>query len=215
MSDYDNSLGPLRHTVAVMEEHRLTPPQPRTDVAADYTATAKALTDVVAGAGPAEWAARSPCEGWSASDVLTHLIVTQRDFFAEHDLALNPLTDSEHPAQRWDAHVTDAVAVLQDPVVTGRVFDGFFGPTTIGATIQQFYVWDMVVHRWDLARAMERDAALSEQELDRVEASIPLFGEALYMPGICAAAVHVAQGEPRLVRVMARLGRDAQGESES
>ncbi|MGC1209449.1 MAG: TIGR03086 family protein, partial [Ornithinimicrobium sp.] len=88
-------------------------------------------------------------------------------------------------------------------------YDGYFGPTTIGETIAQFYGWDMLVHRWDIAQAMGRDAALSETELDEIGSGLAGFDEALYAPGICKLALDVDPDAPKLVKVMALLGRNA------
>src|SRR3712207_9592133 len=54
-----------------------------------------------------------------------------------------------------------------------------------GASLEQFYVWDMVVHRWDVARSVGTDPALTDAELDRVESGADAFGDALCMEGIC------------------------------
>jgi hypothetical protein len=65
------------------------------------------------------------------------------------------------------------------------------------------------VHRWDVARATGQDAALTDAELDRMEAGADSFGEALYMDGICTPAVTPPPGADRATHVLARLGRAA------
>ncbi len=37
---------------------------------------------------PAQWACPSACEGWTAQDVLDHVIDTQREVFARHGMDL-------------------------------------------------------------------------------------------------------------------------------
>jgi hypothetical protein len=91
--------------------------------------------------------------------------------------------------------------------VPARAFDGFFGPTTVGEAFARFYVWDMVVHRWDLARAVGADPGLTDGELDLVEAGADGFGPALHMEGICGPALAVSETADRPTRVLARLGR--------
>jgi len=157
---------------------------------------------------PAQWGAPSPCEGWSAGDVVRHLIETQRDFLAKHgvDLGDSPEID-QGLAAAWRAHssvVADRIA--QDTVVTTR-FDGHFGPTTVGDTLERFYVFDMVVHRWDVARAVGGDDAFTDVELDAIEAGIAGFGAALHMEGICKAGVEAPAHADRQTRVLAMLGR--------
>jgi hypothetical protein len=98
---------------------------------------------------------------------------------------------------------------LADDAFADTGYDGHFGPTTVGATLVQFYVFDMVVHRWDVARAAGLDAQLTDEELDRVEAGADSFGPALYMDGICRPGVEAPAGADRVTRVLARLGREA------
>ncbi|HYX96322.1 MAG TPA: hypothetical protein VE823_14760 [Geodermatophilus sp.] len=68
-------------------------------------------------------------------------------------------------------------------------------------------MWDMVVHRWDVARSVGAEPALTDAELDRVEAGADAFGEALYREGICRPAIEPPADGDRATRVLARLGR--------
>lgn len=179
-----------------------------TRTAQQYEAPLHPLTAVVEAVRPDGWDAPSPCPGWTARDVVRHLIDTQRELLGGHGVDLGDAADLESdPAGAWHDHTTQVLAALADDAVTGRAFDGFFGPTTLGATLEQFYVWDMYVHRWDLARAAGLDADLTEAELDRIEEGAEAFGEALHMDGICLPDVGAAAGADRTTRVLARLGR--------
>ena len=60
-------------------------------------------------------------------------------------------------AQR--AHVT---SVLEADGVAAREYDGYFGRTTIAATVADFYGWDLVVHGSDVARATGQEWSVSE-----------------------------------------------------
>lgn len=176
--------------------------------AAHYRTVAAALTALVDRVPAAAWASASPCEGWSARDVLEHMVSTQRDFCARHDLALGPAPDlTSDPAGGWRAHASQLDAVLADDEVPARGYDGYFGPTTLGADLEQFYVWDMLVHRSDIAAATGADAGLTEAELDDVEAGADSFGPALHSEGICGPPVEVPADADRQARVLARLGR--------
>ena len=175
------------------------------DTAQLHTTLADRIAAVIE--GDRGWDAPSPCEGWTAADVLDHLVTTQRDLLARHHVDL-PEVASGSPDARWRAH-TDAVsAAMSRPEVDGLAFDGFFGPTTVGQTYRDVYAFDMVVHRWDLARALGRDADLTDDELDLVERSLGLFGEHIRMAGICAAPVTPPRGATRAQRLIAATGRD-------
>ena len=164
-----------------------------------------AITATVAGDSP--WDAPSPCEGWTAAQVLDHLVGTERVFLTAHGVELGPLPDGD-PAARWRTHGTQVVDALADPAVVDLEYDGYFGPTTVGESFSTFYTFDLVVHRWDLARAFGRDAALDDADLDLVEATLDHAGDALYADGICAPPVDVPADSSRTDRLVARTGRD-------
>jgi len=173
--------------------------------------TAHRSLAAVLGAVPEEgWTRPSPCADWSARDVVAHLVDTQRDFLGQHGVDLGPAPDvAGDPAAAWRDHAKRVAEGIADDAVTAAEYDGHFGRTTVGGTLEQFYVWDMVVHRWDVARAAGLDAGLTDAELDRVSAGADSFGKALYMEGICRPAVTVPADADRATRVLARLGRSA------
>ena len=178
--------------------------------AQQYDAAKQAL-DTVLDAVPADrWSDPSPCEGWAARDVIRHLIETQREFLTGRglDVGTAPDLDADPPAG-WRSHTERALEVLRDDGVVSTGYDGYFGPTTIGAALEQFYVWDMIVHRWDVATSAGVDAGLTGAELDRMEQGADSFGEGLHMEGICKPGVEAPANADREVRLLARLGRRA------
>lgn len=186
----------------------MTQAQPTTQQA--YDTADRRLREVLDGVPAPRWAAPSPCEGWSAADVVAHLVDAQRDFLVPHGVDLGERPDTGVDlATAWREHADLVSGALSHEALPAAAFDGFFGPTTVGATVERFYVWDMLVHRWDLATALGVDADLTEDELDRVERGADGFGEALHMEGICRPALQASPGASRQARVLARLGRRA------
>ncbi|PWD51158.1 TIGR03086 family protein [Serinibacter arcticus] len=185
-----------------------------TDVTTAYAQADERLRAVLAEVP--DWSAASPCEGWEARDVVAHLVETQRQFLGSHlDLGDDggvadgegaPLTD---PAAAWAAHADRVREALAEPSFAATTYDGFFGPTTVGETLLTFYVFDMVAHRWDVARAAGIEAPFSDAELDLLERSTAVMGESIRMEGICGPAVEVAAGADRATRVLGYLGRRA------
>jgi uncharacterized protein (TIGR03086 family) len=178
--------------------------------ATEYEAADRALTAVLTRVPPSGWSSPSPCAGWSAGDVVRHMIDTQRELLTGHgiDLGEAPDVDSD-PASAWQEHAKRIADVLADDAVAATAYDGYYGPTTLGRTLEQFYIWDMLVHRWDVARAVGIDAAFSDAELDRIEQGADSFGNALYMEGVCTPGVEAPPDADRAVRLLARLGRAA------
>ncbi len=180
------------------------------DIHDDYAAVLEPLLAVVDAVPAAGWDAATPCEDWTARDVVTHVVDTQREFLTGRGVDLGPAPDvAADPAAALRAHADRVLAAVADPAVAGERYDGFSGPTTVGETLAEFYVWDMVVHRWDLARATGQDAGLTGAELDRVESGARSWGDALYTDGICRPAVEVPGDAGREARVLALLGRSA------
>jgi uncharacterized protein (TIGR03086 family) len=178
--------------------------------ATQYDDADRPLTAVLDAVPTGAWNAPSPCEGWSAADVVAHLVTTQRDFLLPHGADLGEAPDVQaDPAAAWRDHSKRVREALADDGFVSTGYDGHFGPTTVGATLVQFYVFDMVVHRWDVARAAGLDAELTDAEVDRVEAGADSFGPALYMDGICRPGVAAPADADRLTRLLARLGRQA------
>ena len=173
----------------------------------DYLTDADTFTALLA-TPDADWGAASPCEGWSAADVVDHVVDTQRSFLAQRhaDLGERP---TGTPPQVWGAHDDAVRRLLADDAFAATTYDGFFGPTTVGETLTRFYGFDLLVHQWDLARAFGRDVVWDEEQMDRIEQALDGFGEHLYADGICRPALDVGDDAPRQTRLLARMGRAA------
>ena len=179
-----------------------------TQLTDQYLADADRLTALLTSADAADWSAPSPCEGWSAADVVDHVVDTQRDFFAQREADLGPRPTGT-PDEVWAGH-TDAVrrAVADDAFVTLE-YDGYFGRTTVADTLARFYGFDLLVHHWDIARALGLDVTWDEAEMDRIDTALDGFGEHLYGEGVCRPALDVSPDAPRQTRLLARMGRAA------
>lgn len=154
------------------------------------------------------WDAPTPCTDWSVADVVHHVIDTQRDFLQRHDLALPEPDPGADPADAWAGHATGVLTALDADGVAERRYDGYFGPTTIGETMADFYGWDLVVHGWDIARATDQDGPITDDQARTLDAIADGWGAALHAPGICAAELPVSDDATPVERLLARLGRD-------
>jgi uncharacterized protein (TIGR03086 family) len=171
----------------------------------DFQQKADRFTAIVDGASPGRWPDMSPCEGWSAADLVDHVVESQRSFLDRQQIDLGPRPGGD-PATVWHAHLSAMLQAVAD--VADREYDGYFGRTTIGDTLANFYGFDLVVHRWDLARATGQDSAFSEDEMDYLEQAIAGFGDQLYAEGVCKPAVPAPEEATRQERLLATMGRD-------
>jgi uncharacterized protein (TIGR03086 family) len=169
------------------------------DAAARFTDIVEATSD---------WSAASPCEAWTAADVVDHVVDTERDFLGRHGARLGD-RPSGSPAEVWAAHLAVVRPLIEDDAFVAREFDGFFGRTTIGATLHHFYGFDLVVHGWDLGSSNGRPSTFTDAEMETMEAAFEGFGDHAYDEGVFRPAVDVAADAPRQERLLARMGRRA------
>ena len=179
-----------------------------TTTAQSYQDADRPLTELLDTLSPPQWCAPSPCAGWDARQVVRHLIESQREFLTSRGLDLGEVPDIDvDPAAAWRTHRRAFLALISQGAVVATPYDGHFGPTTIGETLERFYVFDMVVHRWDVARAAGSDCVFTDAELHQLEVGIAGFGDAIHMDGICKPGVEAPAGADRQTRVLATLGR--------
>ncbi|QGQ20682.1 TIGR03086 family protein [Cellulomonas sp. JZ18] len=174
-----------------------------------YTERAGGFQAVLDATSTAAWDAPSPCAGWAGRDVVAHVIDTQRDFLARHDVDLGPRPDLADPAAAWRLHADAVRRVLADPGVGGREIETVTGRSTLGATFDMFYGFDMVAHRWDVAAADGRAHRFTDADLDVIEGMVAAMGDHLYGEGVCAPPLDVPADADRQTRALAALGRRA------
>lgn len=156
------------------------------------------------------WSAPSPCAEWSARDVVGHVVGTQAMFLGlvGREMPDGPSADDD-PAAAW-AHASAVVqADLDDPARAEVTFEGFGGTTTFEAAVDRFLNFDLVVHRWDLARATGGDDTIDPADASRVIAGVATFGDAIRSPQACGPEIPVPEDAALTTRMLALVGRVA------
>lgn len=152
--------------------------------------------------------APTPCEGWTVTDLVTHVVDTERNFLAERGLDMGERPDFADPATTWRNHASAVITHLEQPGVAETEYDGYFGRTTVADTMADFYCWDLAIHAWDLARASDQPWPVGDAEAERLNATADGFGQALHSEGICGPPLAVADDASPQDHLLARLGRD-------
>ncbi|NYE37189.1 uncharacterized protein (TIGR03086 family) [Nocardioides cavernae] len=159
-------------------------------------------------AGTPDWDAPAPVTGWTARDVVDHLVTWLPGFLAAGgvDLAAGPSADDD-PVAAWQHHA-DAVQTLLD----GRGAEDFthphVGPGRLDTTIDRFYTADVFMHSWDLARATGQEARLDEDEAAGMLSGMQPIEQLLRDSGQYGPAVPVPLDAPVVDRLMGFVGRD-------
>jgi uncharacterized protein (TIGR03086 family) len=179
------------------------------DHVAMFTAAVGAFDEKVRATPPDRWSAPSPCEGWTAADVLRHCIGNVRgvaaalrgdDFMAARGEAIDgELLDA------W-AGGRDAVeAVLSERSVPAEIV---VGGGTIGiAAVLDGVMRDLVIHAWDIARAAGVDERLPEGVVRDAITAMALVTDDRRRPGGYGPVLPVAETADDLARLLALSGR--------
>jgi uncharacterized protein (TIGR03086 family) len=173
-------------------------------LAGDFAATIAAV--------PADrWSAPSPCEDWTARDVVRHIVDVHGIFerLVGRDTGDVPSVDDD-PAAAFD-HVRRIVAAdLADPERATATYEGQLGKQTFEQSVDMFVCADLVIHRWDLGTAAGLDVRLPADEVRRARAAMGSMPEELMrQPGVFGPAVEPPPGADEQAELLAYLGRRA------
>jgi uncharacterized protein (TIGR03086 family) len=179
-----------------------------TEISERYARLADAFAAKIAAVPEDRWSAPSPCENWTARDIVGHVVTTQGMFlgFVGRSLGDIPSVDDD-PLGAFTAARTVVQADLEDPARAGTEFEGGMGTMTFETGVDRFLNFDLVVHGWDLARAAGLDDHIDPADLQRIRIASEGFGDAMRGPNAFGPEVEPPEGADEQQRVLAFLGR--------
>jgi uncharacterized protein (TIGR03086 family) len=178
-----------------------------TGAAQRHAQDAARCTELAESASAGDWTRPSPVAGWTALDVVRHLVEWPRGFLRGAGIELPALDVDADPAGAWKQHVADIQAILDDPA--GRVLSNpHTGDRPVDEAIDQFYTNDVWMHSWDLAKALGREPDLGEERCAATLAGMRPMESMLRDSGQFGPAVPVDDGASAQDKLMGFLGRD-------
>jgi uncharacterized protein (TIGR03083 family) len=138
-----------------------------------------------------KWGRRSPCDEWDARAVLEH-VIGFHDVLVLRPSGFKPDRPREDPQARWELTYHALAKALEK-----KTYD----------LIPQL-TRDVLVHTWDLARAVGADDRLNLEWCELFYASLPADPQALSSSGMFGAPLAVPTESDVQARLLARLGRD-------
>ena len=167
-------------------------------VAEDFTARVDAVDD---------WDASSPCPGWTARDVVGHLVEWVPGMIGDGaGVTFPPLPDDAVAA--WPVLRDALQGFLDDETFASRPFDTpHTGRHRLDAAIDQFVTTDVLLHTWDLARAAGLDEHLDPEAVAAMLPGVEAMGDALAQSGQFGAAVPAPPGADDQTRLLCLVGR--------
>lgn len=165
-----------------------------------YRDALRTLCDTVRRVRPEQWDNPSPCPGWTAHDVVEHVIGAQRSLLA--------MLGEESAAREWDEIEAEVVGALLDPDLANRTIATPMGDLD-GSDLLDMSVVEPLVHGWDLARALGEDPSLDEEAAARCLDIARRYEAVLRGPGMYGPARDDAGAASAGQALLAFLGRDA------
>lgn len=166
------------------------------DVAALHLAVCRRFGEAVRSAD-GRWDRRSPCDEWDARAVLEH-VIGFHDVLILRPLGLKPDRPRDDPRDRWQLTYDALTAAVESS-----------GVAQLDAhRLMPNLTRDVLVHTWDLARAVGTEDRLDAGWCQLFYDRLPPDPQALSSTGMFDPPVVGADESDAQAMLLARLGRD-------
>jgi uncharacterized protein (TIGR03086 family) len=180
------------------------------EISERYRRVAGRFTERVNVVPDAAWQKPAPCDGWVALDVVRHLVDWIPAFLASAGgppLPAGPPVDDD-PAGAWITLSNGIQALLDDPVASAsEISHPQAGTHRLDDAIAMFFLGDVVVHTWDLARATGLDETLDPDVVHDMLVGMEPLDEMLRASGQYGPKVEVSPDADEQTRLIAFTGR--------
>jgi len=161
----------------------------------------------VAAAPEDAWTKPAPCEGWTARDVVAH--VTNNLFRLSAGLgagAPREVADDEDITAAWHDARDCFLGALGEADMSATL-PGPFGPMPAEQLIGRIISTDVLVHTWDLARAVGGDEHLDTAAVEGAYSGLKPLDSMIRMPGVFGPKVEPPAGADTQTEFLCFLGR--------
>ena len=178
----------------------------------NYVKSVYTLDAVVQRAPQRGWDAASPCDGWTARQVLGHYLWGMKRTIALVNGTEHPAVQAEadvagsDPNATWAALRDTVLEALDQPGVLDQVVAGPFGDMELDAYLN-LPIMDGLLHAWDIATSFGQDAYLPPDLAAVGAAMIASFGDGARRPGLFGPEVEVPADADSVTRFVAAAGR--------
>jgi uncharacterized protein (TIGR03086 family) len=171
-------------------------------VAAGFTARAESVPDE-------RWSQPSPCDGWDARAVVDHMVSAHNMFLGFVGKAFEPSESAANdPVAAWTEARDAMLAALEDPETARTEYDSPFGHSVFEESADRFVTNDVLVHTWDLARAIGGDERLDADEVGVALTAFESIGDSVRSPRVFGPEIPLADDASEQDRLLGFTGRD-------
>lgn len=179
------------------------------EVVERYTKLADQFGERVEATPDEAWDRPAPCEGWTARDVLKHVTDSQRR--GAWQLSGNegdpPPASTEDPKALWRESYAAFKEAMAQPGAMAKQVTGPMGPMPAEMIVGRFLATDVLVHTWDLARAVGGDEKLDADAVSQAYKGLQPMDAMIRQPGVFGAKVEPAADADEQEQFLNFLGR--------
>jgi len=173
-----------------------------------YRRLAAGFTERVTAVPPDRWSSPTPCEAWTATELVAHVAEAAGLFLGLVDRQAPAAPSAgDDPVGAWEASRDAIQAGLEDPAIAGLEYEGELGQATFEMAIDRFATPDLVIHTWDLSRAVGLDEHLDPDDVRQVLEVMEPMDEMLRLSGMFGPKIDTPAGADEQTRLLAFLGR--------
>ena len=152
------------------------------------------------------WGNASPCEGWTARDVVVHVGNNLKGLTASLTGAeRTEIAADEDIVAAWNTTRTNFFSVLTTADLSASV-NGPFGPMPAADLLGRLVANDVLVHTWDLARAVGGDERLDQEMVQHAYSGMKPMDDMIRRPGVFGPKIMV-DGADVQTEFLSFLGR--------
>ncbi|MGB8859647.1 MAG: TIGR03086 family metal-binding protein [Ilumatobacteraceae bacterium] len=171
-----------------------------------YTQLVNAFDARVQAASADSWGNPAPCDGWTAADVVGHVVGGMNGIVAGLTGGAPAQADPADPVGSWNAARDAALAAVSTADLSTTV-QGPFGPQPAEQVIGRLMCTDILVHTWDLARAVGGDELLDADAVAGAYSGLKPMDAMIRMPGVFGPKIEAAEGDDAQTEFLKFLGR--------
>jgi uncharacterized protein (TIGR03086 family) len=177
-----------------------------TELLTMWRQVADGFTERLEAVGPHDWSNPTCCEGWDVAKLVDHAIGAQR--MVPRALGATGAIDTtgDDLVLVWKTVRGGADAALGAPGAFDELVRLPFGEMKASDGIA-FPMSDLLVHTWDLARAIGANDRLQTEACEKALADLEPIDELLRGPGLYGPKLEPAAGADVQDRLLAFLGR--------
>jgi uncharacterized protein (TIGR03086 family) len=179
------------------------------DIAERYERITAQFTDRVRAVPADAWNNPSPCEGWTARDIVGHLTEWIPAFFGSQGVEFPTMPSAQDdPVGAWETVQSTIANALAEPTMAAKQIETPFSTQSLAETVDMIVTGDVFTHTWDLARATGQSETLDPDQVKRMIAAMGAMPEdVLRVDGMFGPRIDVPAEADDQTRFLAYAGR--------